>query len=70
MALRMVMILILTLLGGASTFKDIENLVTKVNSVGSAAGSLFVFKGKFDAVLISYLDKDDREKLKSINFYE
>ena len=52
--------LILTLLGGASTFKDIENLVTKVNTVGSAAGSLFVFKEKFDAVLISYLDKHDR----------
>jgi imidazole glycerol-phosphate synthase subunit HisF len=68
--IRSISKLILTLLGGASTFKDIENLVTKVNSVGSAAGSLFVFKGKFDAVLITYLDKDDREKLKSINFYE
>ena len=68
--IRSISKLILTLLGGASTFKDIENLVTKVNTVGSAAGSLFVFKGKFDAVLISYLDKDDREKLKSINFYE
>jgi len=61
---------ILTLLGGASSFKDIEDLMTKVNTVGCSAGSLFVFKGKFDAVLISYLDKREREKLKDIKFYD
>lgn len=61
---------ILTLLGGASSFKDIEDLMTKVNTVGCSAGSLFVFKGKFDAVLISYLDKNEREKLKDIKFYD
>jgi len=61
---------ILTLLGGASSFKDIEDLMTKVNTVGCSAGSLFVFKGKFDAVLISYLDKHEREKLKDIKFYD
>ena len=61
---------ILTLLGGASSFKDIEDLMTKVNTVGCSAGSLFVFKGKFDAVLISYLDKHERKKLKDIKFYD
>ena len=61
---------ILTLLGGAGSFKDIEDLMTKVNTVGCSAGSLFVFKGKFDAVLISYLDKNEREKLKDIKFYD
>ena len=61
---------ILTLLGGASSFKDIEDLMTKVKTVGCSAGSLFVFKGKFDAVLISYLDKHEREKLKDIKFYD
>ena len=63
--IRKVSKLILTLLGGANSFKDIEDLVTNIKTVGCSAGSLFVFKGKFDAVLINYLDKYEREKLKS-----
>jgi len=52
-------------------FKDhIENLVKSVKNVGSSAGSLFVFKGKFDAVLINYLDKHDKEKLNNISFHD
>lgn len=62
--------LILTLVGGASGYNDIENLVKSVKNVGSSAGSLFVFKGKFDAVLINYLDKYDKEKLNSISFHD
>jgi|TARA_Y100000389_G_scaffold203340_1_gene251463 imidazole glycerol-phosphate synthase subunit HisF len=62
--------LILTSLGGAGSFKDIENLVNNVKIVGAAAGSLFVFKGKFDAVLINYLDKLDKEKLTNEKLYE
>ena len=61
---------ILTLLGGASSFKDIENLVAKVNTIGCSAGSLFVFKGKFDAVLINYLNKFEKEKLNKIQHYD
>lgn len=61
---------ILTLLGGASSFKDIENLVAKVNTIGCSAGSLFVFKGKFDAVLINYLNKFEKEKLNNIQHYD
>ena len=61
---------ILTLLGGASSFKDIENLVTNVNTIGCSAGSLFVFKGKFDAVLINYLNKFEKEKLNNIQYYD
>ncbi len=58
--------LILILLCGANSFKDIEDLVTSIKkTVGCSAGSLFVFKVKFDAVLINYLDKYEREKLKS-----
>ena len=30
--------------------------------VGVAAGSLFVFKGKYKAVLINYPNKDEKEK--------
>lgn len=61
--------LILTLMGGARGYSDIENLVKSVKNVGSAAGSLFVFKGKFDAVLINYLDKDEKDKLNSVGLY-
>ena len=61
---------ILTLLGGAGSFEDIEDLVTKVKNTGCSAGSLFVFKGKFDAVLISYLDKYEKQKLENIKPYD
>lgn len=43
-----------TLLGGAGSLDDIAQLVSRVGVVGAAAGSLFVFKGKYRAVLISY----------------
>ena len=52
--------IILTLLGGAGSYSDIEELVTKVGTVGSAAGSLFVFKGKYRAVLINYPSFDEK----------
>ena len=62
--------LVLSLIGGASSYNDIENLVKSAKHVGCSAGSLFVFKGKFDAVLINYLDKHDKEKLNNISFYD
>jgi len=62
--------LILTLIGGAGGYNDIEHLVKSVNNVGCSAGSLFVFKGKFDAVLINYLNKRDKEKLESLSFHD
>ena len=62
--------LILTLIGGAGGYNDIEHLVKSVNNVGCSAGSLFVFKGKFDAVLINYLNKRDKEKLDSLSFHD
>ena len=43
-----------TFLGGAGSLNDIGQLVTRVGVVGAAAGSLFVFKGKYRAVLINY----------------
>lgn len=61
---------ILTVVGGAGEYKHIVNLVKSVETVGSAAGSLFVFKGKYDAVLINYLDKKDKQNLKFNNFYD
>lgn len=43
-----------TLLGGAGSLEDMAALIEKVGVVGAAAGSLFVFKGKYRAVLINY----------------
>lgn len=44
----------LTVLGGAGTLDDMNDLVRRLGVVGAAAGSLFVFKGKYRAVLINY----------------
>ncbi len=44
----------LTILGGAGSLDDIRRLVADLGVIGAAAGSLFVFKGPYRAVLISY----------------
>jgi cyclase len=44
----------LTFLGGAGSLEHITDLVSELGIVGAAAGSLFVFKGKYRAVLINY----------------
>lgn len=43
-----------TFLGGAGSLDHLSELVSTVGVVGAAAGSLFVFKGKYRAVLINY----------------
>lgn len=43
-----------TFLGGAGSLDDIGQLVSRVGVVGASVGSLFVFKGKYRAVLINY----------------
>jgi imidazole glycerol-phosphate synthase subunit HisF len=43
-----------TMLGGAGSLNDIGALVDRCGIVGAAAGSLFVFKGIYRAVLINY----------------
>jgi cyclase len=43
-----------TFLGGAGSLRHIERLIENFGVVGAAAGSLFVFKGKYRAVLINY----------------
>ena len=44
----------LTVLGGAGSLQDLRGLVKRYGLIGAAAGSLFVFKGKYRAVLINY----------------
>ena len=53
----------LTILGGAGSLEDIKNIIKKYNVIGLAAGSLFVFKGKFRAVLINYPSKVEKDIL-------
>jgi cyclase len=50
----------MTVLGGAGNIQDIRGLIDRFKVVGAAAGSLFVFKGKYRAVLISYPNVADR----------
>jgi cyclase len=44
----------LTFLGGAGSLDHLSDLMINLGVVGAAAGSLFVFKGKYRAVLINY----------------
>lgn len=53
-AVRQAVSVPLTILGGAGSLADIAALVAACGIVGAAAGSLFVFKGAYRAVLISY----------------
>ncbi len=55
-----------TALGGAGSLNDIKILINKFGTIGAAAGSLFVFKGKYKAVLINYPDKNLKETLLNI----
>jgi cyclase len=57
----------ITVLGGAGTLKDIGNLILKYKVIGAAAGSLFVFKGVFKAVLINYPKPIEKVTLLSEN---
>lgn len=50
----------LTVLGGAGSLDDVRSLVDRYGIIGAAAGSLFVFKGKYRAVLINYPSGADK----------
>ncbi len=51
----------MTVLGGAGSLEDIQKVIDKHQIIGVAAGSLFVFKGKYKAVLINYPTKIEKE---------
>lgn len=53
----------LTVLGGARSLDDIGELISKYGIIGAAAGSLFVFKGKYKAVLINYPNSKEKMNL-------
>lgn len=58
----------LTVLGGASSLEDIGQIIQQHGIIGLAAGSLFVFKGKFRAVLINYPVYQEKQNLLSKYF--
>lgn len=53
----------MTVLGGAGSLADIGDLIRRHEIIGAAAGSLFVFKGKFRAVLIQYPSRPEKEAI-------
>ena len=53
----------LTVLGGAGSLDDIGVLIRTCGVVGASAGSLFVFKGKFRAVLINYPTSAQKDEI-------
>ena len=53
----------MTVLGGAGSLSDLEVLIRRFGTIGAAAGSLFVFKGKYKAVLINYPSRSEKDAL-------
>lgn len=53
----------ISLLGGAGSLCDLAELIENVGVIGASAGSLFVFKGKYRAVLINYPTPSEKEAL-------
>ncbi|WP_263770075.1 AglZ/HisF2 family acetamidino modification protein [Propionivibrio soli] len=53
----------ITVLGGAGSLNDLESLIRACGVIGASAGSLFVFKGVYKAVLINYPTQTLRDDL-------
>jgi imidazole glycerol-phosphate synthase subunit HisF len=52
-----------TVLGGAGSYDHINELICRFGIIGAAAGSLFVFKGKYRAVLINYPNRKEKDEI-------
>ena len=57
----------MTVLGGAGSLDDIEKVIDQHGVIGVAAGSLFVFRGPYKAVLINYPTQLEKNKIFKIN---
>ena len=51
----------MTVLGGAGSLDDIKKVIDEHGVIGVAAGSLFVFKGPYKAVLINYPNLEQKQ---------
>ncbi|RWX02400.1 AglZ/HisF2 family acetamidino modification protein [Flavobacterium cerinum] len=58
----------MTVLGGAGSLEDIKQLIKKFGIIGASAGSLFVFKGVYKAVLINYPSREEKDTLIMDNY--
>jgi len=54
----------ITILGGGGSLEDMHKIVSECGVVGLAAGSFFVFKGPYRAVLINY--PSDQQKVEEV----
>lgn len=55
----------ITVIGGAGSVDDLKSLTKRFGVIGASAGSLFVFKGKYKAVLINYLSELEKKEIYS-----
>lgn len=53
----------LTVLGGAGSSADLAALIARYGIIGVSAGSLFVFKGVYRAVLINYPNRAEKDRV-------
>jgi cyclase len=67
-SIRDVVAVPMTVLGGAGSLRDIELLIKEFGIIGAAAGSLFVFKGVYRAVLINYPARAAKQALYAGSF--
>lgn len=57
----------ISVVGGAGSLEDIENLIHRYGIIGAVAGSFFVFKGKYRAVLINYPNSSEKDAIIKAN---
>lgn len=53
----------MTIIGGAGSLADIARLIAAFGIIGAGAGSLFVFKGIYRAVLVNYPSRAEKDAL-------
>jgi len=57
----------LTFIGGCGKLEDVSTVLRVINPAGIGVGSLFVFKGKYNAVLINYPDTIQKDAILKID---
>lgn len=60
----------ITFLGGAGSIEHMREVIAKCGLVGVAAGSFFVFKGPYKAVLINYPTPEQKDTHLSLSAYK
>lgn len=53
----------LTVIGGAGSLDDLSKLINEFGIIGASAGSLFVFRGTYKAVLINYPSSEQKDAI-------